>query len=351
MSKYGSLFLPLLFSSSLYANAVEIVGEVPVKISTTSNLNKSLSVSKTIVVQKLQLSPAAKMALKGRIDELQGYGNQPSLYKTTAAVRINLGMNKTPVLDQGQHGTCVTFAMAGALDALMGYGDYVSSLCSLQLGNYLVRAKLASYSGWDGSWGTAVFNQLKKYGMVTKAYQVKYGCPSGVKQYPLSNNANITKAMSIAQYTAVSRPLGNITGLVLADSNAVFSPNFNATALLEKVKQQLRSGRRVVIGFLLDDNQGSAGAVGTKAKRFDSWVINASILKKAKAGSLYSGHEIIVVGYDDTALIRGSDGRLSKGLFILRNSWGPYAGDNGNYYMSYEYFKYLVDEATALYRK
>lgn len=91
--------------------------------------------------------------------------------------------------------------------------------------------------------------------------------------------------------------------------------------------------------------------MGSKVKRFDTWVINAAILKKAKAGTLYSGHEIIIIGYDDTAVVRGSDGRISKGMLILRNSWGPYAGDGGNYYMSYEYFKYLADEATAIYKR
>lgn len=38
------------------------------------------------------------------------------------------------------------------------------------------------------------------------------------------------------------------------------------------------------------------------------------------------GHAVVIVGYDD-----------SKGLFIVRNSWGPSWGDKGYFYMPYEY--------------
>src|SRR5437879_1335677 len=50
---------------------------------------------------------------------------------------INLGMNGVPVLDQGKHGSCVTFATTAAIDAVLGKGDYVSQLCSLELGSTL----------------------------------------------------------------------------------------------------------------------------------------------------------------------------------------------------------------------
>jgi C1A family cysteine protease len=38
------------------------------------------------------------------------------------------------------------------------------------------------------------------------------------------------------------------------------------------------------------------------------------------------GHAVCAVGYDD-----------ARRLFIIRNSWGPQYGDQGYYYMSYDY--------------
>lgn len=347
MSKYGLLFLSLLFSSALQADAIEIIGETPAKI-INNNQGKSVAAPKTILLQKIKLSSDAKLVLKARINDLQTYGNQ--IYKTTASLplRVNLGMNKTPVLDQGQHGTCVTFAITGAIDATLGKGDYVSQLCSLELANYLVNIKKPPYpySGWNGSWGTYVRNLLLNYGIVSKAYQLKYGCPQNVKQYPILNSSITSKSMTIAAYTAVSSALpSSVVTSVLADSNSTFSSSYNPSTTLMKIKQSLAAGKRVTIGFLLDENQGNAGAVGTKSTRYDTWVTNSSILNKAKTGTLNAGHEIIVIGYDDTATARGNDGKISKGLLILMNSWGPYAGNKGIYYMSYDYLLYLADEA------
>ena len=38
------------------------------------------------------------------------------------------------------------------------------------------------------------------------------------------------------------------------------------------------------------------------------------------------GHAVLCIGYDDI-----------KKVFIMRNSWGPYWGDNGNFYLPYNY--------------
>lgn len=348
MGKWGIASLGLLFSSFLQAQPVAVVGVIPVKISTTDNYGRAVAASKTIVLQKIQLSPDAKRLLKSRIIALEAKAGQPPSRAVAAPVRINLGMNGTPVLDQGAHGTCVTFANTGAIDAVIGKGDYVSQLCSLELGTYLVQKRLAYLSGWDGSWGTAVLGQLSKYGIFPKSYQLTYGC-AGVKAYPLYTASNRGKPMSIAEYTANSKPLSYYASwVVLASANDTFSPNFNPALLLSKVKQYLVSGKRVTFGVLLDETQGSAGAVGTYKKRYDTWVLNPTIIAKAKNGTLRSGHEMIIIGYDDLAVVRNSNGTLSRGLLILRNSWGVRAGDGGNYYMSYDYFKSLCDEATAI---
>ena len=59
-------------------------------------------------------------------------------------------------------------------------------------------------------------------------------------------------------------------------------------------------------------------------------------LKKPKTGfynfadisdeKLLGGHAVMAVGYDD-----------NKGHFVVRNSWGMEWGDNGYFYMPYEF--------------
>jgi C1A family cysteine protease len=46
-----------------------------------------------------------------------------------------------------------------------------------------------------------------------------------------------------------------------------------------------------------------------------------------KTESLLGGHAVMAVGYDD-----------EKKYMIVRNSWGKNWGDNGYFYMPYEYF-------------
>jgi aminopeptidase C len=189
---------------------------------------------------------------------------------------------------------------------------------------------------------------LNTYGLFPKSYQLSHGC-AGVKKYPLSPESNTGKPMPIAEYTAHSEALFSYVSWVdLANSEAVFNVNFNPTNLLNVVKDHLNKGQRIVFGTLIDPTQGNAGAAGTKQKRYDSWVLNDVIRKKAKKGALNAGHEMIIIGYDDNATSRDSDGVVSKGLLILRNSWGSQAGDGGTFYMSYDYFKTLADEAQAI---
>lgn len=75
------------------------------------------------------------------------------------------------------------------------------------------------------------------------------------------------------------------------------------------------------------------------------------IEQDADQGLINAGHEMIITGYDDDAIVTGPYGTVNKGLLTLRNSWGSYAGDHGNYYMSYDHFKTLALEAQAIKEK
>ena len=57
-------------------------------------------------------------------------------------------------------------------------------------------------------------------------------------------------------------------------------------------------------------------------------------LNKNKIG----GHAIIVTGYDE-----------SNKLFKIRNSWGKDVGDQGEFYMTYDYFETMTMDAYEVY--
>lgn len=352
MSKWTAVLLSLLLSTQLHAGALEYLGTVPISISSKELNNPALSneTQKIVYVQKIHLSPEAQQVLRERLENSSE--DQPmTLQKSTlnnVPVQITLGMNNTPVLDQGAHGSCVTFAITGALDAAIGKGDYISQLCSLELGDYLQQNNKAKYSGWDGSFGSVVLNQFLDYGIITKSYQQEIGC-AGVKRYPLTNERNTGKPMPLSEYSANALPLANYaTWEVLVDVDQSFTKNHNPSALLRSIKKNLREGKRITFGMLLDGSQGQAGAMGTYHTRFDTWVLTPEIIKRAKNGKLDEGHEMIITGYDDQAEIKDYKGRISKGIFILRNSWGKNVGDEGTFYISYDYFKALSDEAHVI---
>ena len=116
---------------------------------------------------------------------------------------------------------------------------------------------------------------------------------------------------------------------------------------LNQVKKALNNGHRVNFGVLLPrEDLGVAGAVGWHHYFKDSWVISWDIKRYVTRKKLISaGHEMIITGYDDDAIAMDNYGIRHYGLLTLRNSWGSGAGDFGDFYMSYDYFKAFAIEA------
>lgn len=84
---------------------------------------------------------------------------------------------------------------------------------------------------------------------------------------------------------------------------------------LEDMKSCLAAGYPFVFGFSVYESFESDEVARTGIVR----------LPKA-AEKLKGGHAVTAVGYDD-----------SRGVFIVRNSWGLGWGDNGHFYMPYEF--------------
>lgn len=356
MNKFAlSSTLALALGQVAYASDVAVVGTIPTVVE--SNAPHSLVANgpkpkpNFVLLQKVKLSPKAQHAMHARLAQIKQPKSKANFaLKDSYPENVDLGMNGTPVLNQGMHGSCVTFASSGALDALLGQGDYVSQLCSLTLGNYLeAHDSSGEYpSGWEGSWGPIVLKQFFKYGVVSMDNQQAKGC-GGLNDYPVWDPSKTGKPMSPKKYAKLSESISDkFEWQSMLSVEDAFHGNYDAEAVVNEVKQELNSGNRVTFGVLLDVNYGSNGAVGSYKSRKDTWMLTPAIEKDAENNAIEAGHEMIITGYDDNAVVRAADGTENKGLFILRNSWGSFAGDHGNYYMTYDHFKLLALEAQAL---
>ena len=279
-----------------------------------------------------------------------GFTNDQTLSQSSQS-QVDLGMNNVPVLDQGMHGTCATFANTAAIDAAMGRGKYISQVCQLQLGTYLERMSYMP-SGWDGSLGPIVLNQMTTFGIVSEQTEKQVGC-NGAFTYPTIEPSPKT-GITVDAYHRISEELDEeqISWSSLLDIHEFSSQEHNPDAVLSNVKLALENGHRVTFGVLLiHTSKGVAGATG-RAKSFnDTWLLSVSDKQDIVSGEAFDdagGHEMIIIGFDDTATALDQDGQQHQGLLKLRNSWGEDVGDLGDFYMTYDYFKVLAIEAQKI---
>ena len=339
----------LVLCANAYANtdnvriAGTISGYVVPSQSTAQTVNSTSG--KPIVYEKIVLSSAAKQWLATHSTES---AKLSATQTSTLPAQISLGMNNVPVLDQGRHGTCVTFAVSGALDAIHGKTDYVSQLCNLELGAFLATQDSSYPSGWEGSWGDIVLNQINTYGVISIDSQHTLGC-ARVFEYPVNDEYDTGKIMPAPKFTKRSdKIMDNITFKTLMNHDIAFTNDADKEKVLTEVKEALNNGHRVLIGTLLDVDVGHNGALGTYKVSNDTWMLTPRISKDAKNGTIEAGHEMIITGYDDNAEVMGPHHTKQVGVLTLRNSWGDDAGDHGNYYMTYAHFTTLAMEINEL---
>ncbi|MDF1678272.1 MAG: C1 family peptidase [Legionellaceae bacterium] len=282
--------------------------------------------------------------VQGVLDASMQYWAAYAVGEKHSTKRVQLGMGKVPVLDQGKHGTCTTFAVTAALDAALKKGDYISQLCLLQLGNHFENEGNGK-SGWRGIGYKRLLSRIDNYGVMNMKKQHAHGC-GGLKTYPYYQ-AQPTEIMSPEQYLAYSQKISGarVTWQLLFDRFPMHATQKNANM----VKDALDSGHRVVFGTLLPRvDLGTMGAVGWHHYFKDTWVLTDEIATSLSHQNTVSAHAMIITGYDDTAVAMDKYGRRHRGLFTVRNSWGAYVADWGDFYMTYDYFNALVMEAYAI---
>lgn len=349
MIKLRLVLISLFFHQQALAQDVKLVGQIDLPLPVTkvsSEAHPTLSDVQHIALLKIELSAKAQKRMISRTNGLLKHHND---LKPDSVPKIQLGMGNVPVLNQGAYGSCVTFANTAAIDAILNQGDYISQLCLLQLGSYLEKNGYHP-SGWSGSFGNMVLNQMSSFGWVNKAQQRAHGC-GGLTEYPLyGDGPNPTTEMTLNEYHPLSEPMDDRIGWsAIVDGYQILLDQSDLNNILHTVKTSLIAGDRLTFGVLLPDvHKGVAGAVGKYHAKNDSWVLTPEIVEDMKSQTDFPGHEMVITGFDDEAIAIDDQGRPHKGLLTLRNSWGERIGDRGDFYMSYDYFKALMIETQRI---
>jgi len=351
------LLLSTLVSFNVCAQDIKIVGTI--EHTATAPQGKSLTfvpTTKKITLLKIELSDAGKKVLQKRAATVitKNTKTLAATNNVTAPSKVSLGMNNVPVLDQGSHGSCVTFANTAAIDALLNKGDYISQLCLLQLGSYLEKNGYAS-SGWNGTLGRLVLNQIEQFGVVGKDKEQSVGC-GDLHAYPTTELHNPDSMMTPEQFHQLSENVSinaeaeiPMTWSPLLDVYQAVLERTDTNKVLNEVKKALNANDRVTFGVLLyDADLGFMGAAGTYKSKYDTWTMTPELYRDLYLQQSFGGHEMVITGYDDNAVTTDDKGRQYKGLLTLRNSWSDKYGDQGDFYMTYDYFKILVIEANRI---
>ncbi|MDR3501512.1 MAG: hypothetical protein P4L79_02920 [Legionella sp.] len=309
--------------------------------------NKALFLSIVFSCNAFAATPVAQTSLKypttkethkivqARLKSLQ-HSSMLSANDNLAAAK-QLGMNNVPVLNQGNTYFDAAYASTAAIDALLGRGDFISQLCLIQLGNYMDPAN----KGFGFTLHHSL-SRLENYGYIMKVHQKGAGC----------EDPN-TPFINYESYNRLSRDIirESIIWFPLLDLHKSVSERVNTEKTLIEVKKAINQEQRVTMGFLAFYKEGNPlGTIGSYHEKNDTWILNTQMKRDLyNFPSLYF-RSVLITGYDNDAISVDDAGEKHKGLLTVRGSWGSDAGDQGDFYMSYDYFRVLVIEAQQIAR-
>ncbi|WP_133135673.1 hypothetical protein [Legionella rowbothamii] len=310
-------------------------------------LNKALFLSIVFSCNAFATTPTAQTSLKypvtkkihslvqARLKSLK-HSNQMRANEGLATAK-QLGMNNIPVFDQGDNYYDSAYASTAAIDALLGRGDYISQLCFIQLGNYMD----PSNKGFGFTLHHSL-SRLENYGYIRKVHQKGAGCEDPD-----------TPFINYETYNRLSRDIigDSIMWFPLLNLHKSVSERVNTEKTLIEIKKAINQEHRATMGFLAFYKDGNRlGTMGSYHEKNDTWILNAQMKRDLYNFPTLYYRSVIITGYDNDAISVDEMGEKHKGLLTLRGSWGSDAGDQGDFYMSYDYFRVLVLEAQQIVR-
>jgi C1A family cysteine protease len=200
---------------------------------------------------------------------------------------VDLRSKMTPVEDQGQIGSCGANAGVGLLEFMDNNPDNKYTNLSRLFLYYNTRLLEGTVNFDSGCTIRGTMKAIGKYGVCTEHYW-----PYTVSKFKVKP--------SVKAYTdGVRRTISGYYKL----------------RTLGEIKASLAEGIPVMFGFTVYEN-------------FESYKVEKTgILEMPVAGeAALGGHACLLVGYNDI-----------KKRLIVRNSWGRSWGDNGYFYMPYDY--------------
>ena len=312
-----------------FTGSFQTVIETNPKVSTSVKKPFSLeSMTNTKIISLMRLSPTPEILERAervaQMIEARDIGTskpKADLSKKIIPFRESesakdLTMKSVPVLDQGQYGTCVTFATTAALDATIDAGDFIDQQCALAHSLFL------GHNYWEGArYAGEVIVPLQKYGVVQQG-----NCP---EKYP-----NPDLKIKTSDYKKLVHKSITVEGVKYKHENYLS---------LDNVRDAIDKGHRIAFGFMVKASsdpisvQGYDIVINGEKRAGGFWDCRLPGSKKNYCGFAFAGHEVVIVGYDD-----------AQELLKIRNSWGPDVGEDGDFYMSYDFFEAMGLDGTEI---
>lgn len=238
-------------------------------------------------------------------------------YYKIDGVQNEISMKEIPVSDQGQEGTCITFSTVDAINYYLKSDISKQCLLSriLDLGSDL----------WDGAFfASQVYSPLTAFGAILEK-DCKYKYPDRLVK--ISENEYKNK-------------IDYLTSKRLFDIGYTYYKQNDLNAL----KSSILGRKLVLVSFLLNP-QNLEGVRGYSFLKKDGKYSTGGLYAcwqytrpySYNCGGFRAGHAVIVIGFDDR-----------QKLLKIRNSWGTQFGEDGDFYMTYEFFKSQVQDMTTV---
>jgi hypothetical protein len=288
--------------------------------------------------------------------------NYETYTKVSASQRSNMGSMQ--IFDQGDQSSCVTQAIAAVINVLhYNRSNYVSTKCSLNLGNFLSKQDQSYFknntnkhvrniyahnkaigrdtypSGWEGSYPFVVVSQIAAYGIIPKAREYMCGLPK-------TDFISVEKSTILAQY-----PLDEINWSIICD-NGIYNKSCEINSI-SAIKKKLDNKSLVVLGIIVTnqdlqykyyekDRLGIEPNVWAYTKEVKNCLDKK--IAKCKDEPIRGGHAVVAYGY------RENPRNPEQGIFYIHNSWGKFSGDDGDYYITYKYLTKMLTSAISFSR-
>jgi C1A family cysteine protease len=221
----------------------------------------------------------------------------------------------SPIENQGQIGSCTAHAGVGLLEYYQrrAYGIHLDAS---RLFLYKVTRNLLKWTGDTGAYLRTTMKAMAAFGVCPEEYwlysDAKTGA-NGVSTDPFEKEPTSFAYQFANNYKSTTYYRLDPAGATPA-------------TILKNVKNNVAAGLPSMFGFTVYSSISQAATNGGK-------------IPYPKAGdSLAGGHAVMVVGYDDTIVIKnGPAGPQTTGALLIRNSWGTGWGNNGYGYLPYQY--------------